>query len=408
MIESTRTNRAPAIRPARAAGARGTLLALSRLTRTGTIVVAESGRETIFGTGAPMVHVTMHDARAYQLILRSGSVGLGESYVAGWWDCDDLTTLLRILLRSLSPLTRLLDRNALSRRPVTSLVPNRRRANDREHDRRNVRAHYDLSNDFFELMLDETMSYSCAMFDSPGATLAEASRAKMDRMCHLLQLEAGDHVLEIGTGWGGFALHAASHYGCRITTTTISHAQFDHASARVADAGLSERVTVLNRDYRDLSGHYDKVVSIEMIEAIGWRQIDTYFARCASLLKPGGLLAIQAIVIDNASFARAKHHKDFINQMVFPGGCLPSIGAMVDAASDNRDLRLVHLDDIGDYYPETLARWRENLIANADEVAALSLGRDIERLWSMYLAYCEAGFIEHRVSAVQMVFAKRA
>ncbi len=384
-----------------------------RRVREGTVVLVEGDGTTTFGEGRPVARVVVRDPRAYRALVRRGSVGLGASYAAGWWECDELTDLVRILERATTPARRRSD--ALARRLGPLVEPARRlrewvrppeRVRTREVDRRHVRAHYDLSNDFFALMLDETMMYSCAFFERPEVTLAEAQSAKLDRLCAKLALSADDHVVEIGTGWGGFALHAARHYGCRVTTTTISDAQFEFATRRVAEAGLADRVSVENRDYRELEGTYDKLVSIEMIEAIGWRQLDTFFATCARLLEPGGLMGLQAIVIDDASYERAKRREDFIKRLVFPGGFLPSIEAMTRSTARVSDLRMVDLEDIGRHYAETLARWRANLEARARAVAALGLGETFSRLWRMYLCYCEAAFLERHVSDVQVVFAR--
>ncbi len=381
--------------------------------RTGTVVLVEGERTATFGEGRPLARVVVHDPRAYGTLLRQGSVGLGASYAAGWWDCDELTDLVRILERVTTPARRRAD--ALARRSAPLVEPLRRlaewvrppeRVRTREQDRLHVRAHYDLSNDFFAQMLDETMMYSCAFFERPEVTLAEAQSAKLDRLCRKLALSPDDHVVEIGTGWGGFALHAARHYGCRVTTTTISDAQFEYATRRVAEAGLAERVSVVNRDYRELEGRFDKLVSIEMIEAIGWRQLDAFFAACARLLEPGGLMGLQAIVIDDRSYERAKRREDFIKRLVFPGGFLPSIEAMTRAATRVSDLRVVDLEDIGRHYAETLARWRANLEAHAEAVETLELGESFTRLWRMYLCYCEAAFLERHVSDVQVVFAR--
>ncbi len=387
--------------------------ALLRRVRGGTVDLVEGERTTRFGEGRPLARVVVHDPRAYPALVRRGSVGLGASYAAGWWDCEELTDLVRILERTASPGRRRAD--ALARRLSLFVEPARRlnervrppeRTRTREQDRQHVRAHYDLSNDFFELMLDETMMYSCAFFERPEVTLAEAQTAKLDRLCRKLALSPDDHVVEIGTGWGGFALHAARHYGCRVTTTTISDAQFEYASRRVAAAGLTERVRVLDRDYRELEGTFDKLVSIEMIEAIGWRQLDTFFATCARLLEPGGLMGLQAIVIDDRSYERAKRREDFIKRLVFPGGFLPSIEAMTRSSTRESDLRVVDLEDIGRHYAETLARWRAHLEARAGAVAELGLGEGFARLWRMYLCYCEAAFLERHVSDVQVVFAR--
>jgi cyclopropane-fatty-acyl-phospholipid synthase len=255
-------------------------------------------------------------------------------------------------------------------------------------------------------MLDETLSYSCAYFSDPSTSLLDASLAKIDRLCRKLDLNEHDHLLEIGTGWGGLAMHAAKKFGCLVTTTTISDAQFEFASKRVHDAGLSERVKVLNENYLDLSGHYDKLVSVEMIEAVGWRQMDTYFANCARLLRPGGLMGLQAIVIDDRSYERAKYHDDFIKHFIFPGGFLPSIESMTSSMTRHSDLRVLDLEDIGVHYVETLRRWRTNLETNAEAVEKLGFGEAFSRRWDFYLSYCEAAFLERHVSDVQLVLAR--
>ncbi len=282
--------------------------------------------------------MTVADPRTYAALLRRGSVGLGQSYVEGWWDSDDLTALVRILIRNIEEPGRVADRGAQVVRLLAGFK-HRSAPRDKGIDRQHVQAHYDLGNDFFELMLDPTMMYSCGVFEHPDATLQQASTAKLDRICQRLDLGPQDHVLEIGTGWGGFAVHAAAHYGCRVTTTTISDAQYHYAAKRVARMGLGRLVTVLNDDYRDLTGTYDKVVSIEMIEAIGWKQFDTFFATCSRLLRDTGLMALQAIVIADQSYERAKRNDDFIKQMIFPGGCLPSIEAITRSCTRATDLR---------------------------------------------------------------------
>jgi cyclopropane-fatty-acyl-phospholipid synthase len=272
-------------------------------------------------------------------------------------------------------------------------------------DRNNIQAHYDVSNEFFELMLDETMMYSSALFAEPGTGLATAQRAKLDRLCTKLDLGPEDHVVEIGTGWGGFACHAAAHYGCRVTTTTISDAQFRYASKRVVEAGLADLVSVQNSDYRDLDGTYDKLVSIEMIEAVDWRQHDTFFATCAGLLHDRGLMALQAITVEDRSFERAKNGTDFVREYIFPGGCLPSLEAITRSVRRATPLVVVDVEDIGRHYAETLRRWDENVVARAGEVTALGLDTRFQRLWHFYLCYCEGAFLERHISDVQMVLA---
>lgn len=387
-----------------ASAARRLVLAAGKGGRDGTIEVVEAGGTHRLGTGEPVAKVEVHDPRAYAAVLR-GSVGLGSSYVAGWWDADDLTALVRVLFRRTTALRRRLDRLGDVGRALLD-GPSRLAAPGRTDDRRNVAAHYDLSNDFFALMLDETMTYSCARFEHPGATLAEAQTAKIDGLCAKLDLGPGDHLVEIGSGWGALALHAATRYGCRVTTTTISEAQRAHVVERVARAGLAHRVTVLGADWRDLRGRYDKLVSVEMIEAVDWRHHDQFLARCAALLADDGLAVVQAIVIDDRSFERAKRHQDFVRRMVFPGGCLPSVASLSTSLARATDLRMVDLEDIGVHYPETLRRWARNLAARRSEVEELGTDPAFLRLWALYLAYCEASFLERHVTDVQVVLAK--
>jgi cyclopropane-fatty-acyl-phospholipid synthase len=312
--------------------------------------------------------------------------------------------VIRLLSRAARPVISAQDGIGRWTRPFSD-VASRHRGPDRARDRANIAAHYDLSNSFFELMLDQTMAYSCAVFDEPALSLSQAQRRKLDRLCRKLGLTGRDHVLEIGTGWGSFAVFAAATYGCRVTTTTISEAQYTLASKRVAEAGLSDRVRVLDLDYRDVQGTFDKLVSVEMIEAVDWRRHDTFFAACADRLRPDGLMALQAITIDDRSFDRAKHRADFIRQLIFPGGCIPSIESITRSLRRATPLRIVDLEDIGRHYPETLRRWHENLEHDRPAVAALGLDRHFQRLWDLYLCYCEAAFLERHISDVQMVMA---
>ena len=373
--------------------------------RHGTLVVSDATGTRRYGRGGTEVNVRIHDARTYHALVRGGSTGFGESYTDGWWDCDDLTSVVRFVIRNIEPLTRRLDTVARFCAPLTRLRQRFARV-DKERDRANIRAHYDLGNDFYSLMLDDTMMYSCAYFADESTSLYDASIAKMEKLCRKIGLEPEDHVVEIGTGWGGFALHAASHYGCRVTTVTISDAQFEYVTTRVAQAGLDHLIDVRNEDYRDVTGTYDKLVSIEMVEAIGWRQLDTYFSTCAKLLKPDGIMALQAITIDDYSYERTKDRDDFIKCMIFPGGFLPSLEAIVRSSSSVSDLRVVDMEDLGRHYAETLARWRSNLVTHAPEVRELDLGEEFSRMWHMYLCYCEAAFLERHISDVQLVLAR--
>lgn len=376
----------------------------------GTVELVDPSGTEWFGDRRPVagedpidVRVTVHDPRLYPRLLREGSVGLGESYADGWWDTDDLAGFLRLAHRNLSRTHALRDRIHHVASPILDPIA-RRRAVDQERDRANVRAHYDLGNELFQRMLDETMMYSCAVFESPQDSLTTASRAKLDRLARILELAPGDRVLEIGSGWGGFAVHAARNYGCRVTTTTISAEQYEYTRRRVHEAGLDHQVTVLPDDYRDLEGSFDKVVAIEMIEAVDWREYEQFFAHVRRLLSDTGLLAMQAIVIPDRSFDRAKHRTDFIKAAIFPGGCLPSVGALTEAAGAS-DLAGVHLDDIGVHYAETLRRWRANLTEHRDELGSIGLDARFARLWDFYFSYCEAGFDERYISVVQLAFA---
>ncbi len=371
--------------------------------RYGTLELSDANGTRSYGRGAPVVSVTVHDPRTYHSLVRGGSKGFGESYTDGWWDTDDLATLVRFVIRNLAPLMRPLDRLARAAAPLTRQWRRLERV-DKERDRSNIRAHYDLGNDFYSLMLDETMMYSCAFFADARTSLHDASVAKLEKLCAKLDLGPQDHVLEIGSGWGGFALHAASRHGCTVTTVTISDAQYDYVRQRVAAAGLEHLIEVRNQDYRDVTGRFDKLVSIEMIEAVGWRQLDTYFATCASLLKPSGLMGLQVITINDFSYERAKDREDFIKAMIFPGGFLPSLEVLVRSSSA-ADLRVVDVEDIGRHYAETLSRWRDNLAANDAEVRALGLGEEFHRMWAMYLGYCEGAFLERHISDLQVVLA---
>ncbi len=372
--------------------------------RGGSLTVVDDQGTHRFGSGLPQATLVIHDPTVYPAVLRQGSVGLARAYADGLWDCDDLTSLVRVLSVGLRPVTTVQDRVGQWWGSATGWA-RRLRPPGRHEDRENIHSHYDLSNEFFALMLDETMMYSSAVFEHPGMDLADAQRAKLDRLCTKLDLVPSDHVVEIGTGWGGFAVHAASTYGCRVTTTTISDAQFRYASKRVADAGLGDRVTVLDQDYRDLTGTFDKLVSIEMIEAVDWRQHDAFFGTCASLLHDRGLMALQAITVDDRSYERAKIGTDFIRELIFPGSCLPSVEAITRSLRRATPMTVVDLEDIGRHYVETLRRWHENVGQHRQEITALGLDTRFQRLWDLYLCYCAGAFAERHISDVQMVMA---
>jgi cyclopropane-fatty-acyl-phospholipid synthase len=372
----------------------------------GSLTLRDEAGVRRYGEGLPHFDVTVHDVRTYSALVKSGSVGFGESYTEGWWQVEDLTAFIQFVIRNMDPLLHTLDVVARALAPLSAVARRFQRVN-KAKDKANIIAHYDLGNEFYSLMLDPTMMYSCAYFASMEVSLEEASLAKLRLLLDTLDLHPDDHLVEIGTGWGGLAVFAAETYGCRVTSVTISDAQFAYATDLVARRGLTERVTILNRDYRDLSGTFDKLVSVEMIEAIGWRQLPTYFATCASLIKPDGLMALQAIVIDDVSYERTKNSEDFIKNMIFPGGFLPSVEAIQSTATSVSDLRLLRARDIGRHYAETLKRWRENLATHQAAYDALGLDASFQRMWDMYLRYCEAAFLERHVSDVQFLFAKR-
>ena len=350
--------------------------------------------------------ITVLDPAFYAQVAFGGSVGAGESYMLGHWQANNLTALTRLIVRNRSALEAIETGLARTSAPWRQALHWLHR-NTRAGSRRNIEAHYDLGNEFFQLFLDDSMMYSCALFERPGMTLGEASTAKLDAICHKLALEPKDHVLEIGTGWGGFARYAASRYGCRVTTTTISPKQREFAQQRVRAAGLEDRITVLLDDYRDLTGTYDKLVSIEMIEAVGHQYFGEFFARCARLLVPGGRMLLQSITIADRLYAQSRDDVDFIKRYIFPGCCIPSVTALTDAMTESSDLRIEHREDIGPHYATTLARWRDNFFANLERVRALGYSESFIRMWEFYLCYCEGGFIEHALGNVQLVLTTR-
>ncbi len=366
----------------------------------------EGGGSRVFGPPEADLKaaVTINDPAAWRGPLR-GSLGLGETYVDGLWETDDLVTLIRIAARELHQLDGL--RGAVARprgllHRVRHLVPE----NTRGRARRHIAAHYDLGNDLFAAFLDERMMYSCAYFPRPGASLEEAQLAKLERICERLQLGPDNHLLEIGTGWGGLAVHAAREHGCRVTTTTISAQQRALAQQRVRNAGLEGRITVLLQDYRDLRGSFDRLVSVEMIEAVGWQHFDEFFRRCDALLSPGGLMLLQAITIDDGIYEVEKGTRSFANTHVFPGGCLPSRGLIADCVARVTDMRQVWIDDITAHYPPTLAAWRERFSGAWERLREHGYDERFRRLWAFYLSSSEAGFRERRIGDVQALFAK--
>lgn len=372
--------------------------------------ISDDGEEFVLGTPIagrePLrAHIDVTSSEFYRRLALNGSVGVAEAYMDELWRCDDLTALVRIFTRNRDLLDAMERGSARIGGWLMQLLHVFRR-NTRGGSRKNIAEHYDLGNDLFRLFLDENLMYSSAIFVREDEALDVAATRKLDRICRKLDLKPGDHVVEIGTGWGGFALHAAKHYGCRITTTTISNEQHALATRRIAEAGLSDRVTLLLSDYRDLEGQFDKLVSIEMIEAIGHQYLDTFFAKCASLLKPDGLALIQAITIEDHRYLQALKSVDFIKRYIFPGSFIPSISAMLASSGRVSDLKLVNLEDIGPSYAVTLRLWHARFMEKLGAVRELGYSDRFIRMWRWYLAYCEGGFMERAIGDVQMLMAK--
>jgi cyclopropane-fatty-acyl-phospholipid synthase len=363
----------------------------------------------------PRVRLEVLDPAFYRRVAAGGSVGAAEAYMEGLWRCSvpgldaggSLVALIRLLIRNRDLLDGL--ESGPARLGAAALRAwHAARRNTRAGSRRNIAAHYDLGNEFFQLFLSEDLMYSSALWQGSGDTLEAASVRKLETICRRLQLRPSDHIIEIGTGWGGFAIHAARHYGCRVTTTTISREQHSFATARVAEAGLAGRIEVRLEDYRDLTGRYDKLVSIEMIEAVGAPYLDTYFGVIDRLLKADGLALVQAITIEDHRYRMALRSVDFIKRHVFPGSFIPSVSAMLAAKSRVSDLALVALEDFGDSYARTLAAWRERFMARLPQVRSQGFDERFIRLWEFYLAYCEGGFRERSIGVAHLLLAKPA
>jgi cyclopropane-fatty-acyl-phospholipid synthase len=390
------------------------LLARLRRISTGEIALHDGGGKLVLGQtdeAELRCNLIVRDARFYREIVRGGSIGAAESYMRGHWSADDLTTLIRILARDRT-VNESIDGGVARLRLFLDRIRHAMRRNTRSGSRRNIAGHYDLGNEFFATFLDPTMTYSCGVFRSEDDTMEQASIQKYDLACRKLGLTPDDEVLEIGTGWGGFAIHAARNYGCRIVTTTVSRRQHDLARKRIREAGLEDRIELRLEDYRNLPSRldrrFDRLVSIEMIEAVGHRYLDDYFHICKSLLKPRGKMLLQAIVIADQYYDQYRRSVDFIQRYIFPGGCLPSVTALCDSMTRSGDLRLANLQDITEHYPRTLRNWSEALRKNVDELEALGFDEHFRRLWEFYFSYSEAGFLERTIGTVQMLLARPA
>ena len=381
---------------------------LARLARLqiGQLTLIENGQQSVFGNDKRIkATVTVNDSHFYGEIAFGGSIGAGEAYMLGYWQADNLTNVIRIFAANQSVMDALEGGYQWASKPFLKVLHYLNR-NTADGSRKNIAAHYDLGNDFFKLWLDPSMMYSAAVFSRPDITLEAASHKKLQIICDKLALKPTDHVVEIGTGWGGFAIYAAKHYGCKVTTTTISKQQFEEAKARVVAENLQDKITLLLNDYRDLTGQFDKLVSIEMIEAVGHQFYDVYFKKCASLLKPDGMALIQAITIVDQRFEAAKNSVDFIQRYIFPGSNIPSITALLRSVTKSSDLKLYDLEDIGSHYATTLRLWRKNFFANIDAVRSLGYSEEFIKMWEFYLCYCEGGFAERALGDAHLLLVK--
>jgi cyclopropane-fatty-acyl-phospholipid synthase len=375
----------------------------------GSLILHEGPQRHHFGTPGnalePQAEVHIHSPEVYGQMLAGGSIGAGEAYIKGQWSSPAPVEVTRLFSANLPVLESFEERQSAFVKLAMKFA-HRLNRNTRKGSQVNIAAHYDLGNDFFRLFLDPTMMYSSALFSDRNMTLEAASEAKLDELCHQLELQPEDHLLEIGTGWGGMAMHAARHFGCHVTTTTISREQYEHACARVKEEGLEDKITLLCEDYRNLTGQYDKLVSIEMIEAVGHEFYQNYFQTCADLLKPNGKMVIQAITVADQRYKAARDSVDFIKRYIFPGGCLPSVAVMADHVARDTDMQVVHLRDITDDYAITLAHWRKRFLAQLDAVRRMGFSEEFMRMWEFYLCYCEGGFRERIISTVQLALAK--
>jgi cyclopropane-fatty-acyl-phospholipid synthase len=380
---------------------------------TGCLQIEENGDVFSFGEDVSdtdlVARLVVHDVGCYGEIMTGGSIGAAESFMTGDWSSPDLTMLVRVMVRNIDILDQLEGGLALISKPLLKAF-HYFNQNSEKGSRRNIAAHYDLGNDLFQAFLDPTMMYSSGIFPSADASMEDASLNKLKIICEKLQLKESDHLVEIGTGWGGLAIYAAKNYGCKVTTTTISQEQFNLAQQRVKEEGLEDKITLLLEDYRDLKnvyeGQFDKLVSIEMIEAVGWKFYNTFFSHCAALLKPDGIALIQAITITDQRYDQARKDVDFIQRYIFPGSCIPSVTALVNASTDASDLNLVQAQDFGLHYARTLKAWQDTFNSKSEEISELGYSEDFKRMWQFYLSYCEGGFAERSIGVNHLVFAK--
>jgi cyclopropane-fatty-acyl-phospholipid synthase len=394
---------------AKARLARALLLSQLRKLQHGRLHLIDHDHRDTFGavtaSGPFDVTIRVLDARFYADAVFAGTTGAGEAYMRGYWQCDNLTALVRLMVVNRDCMNDVDSGWSRCSEPLFKMAHWLNR-NTSRGARRNIAQHYDLGNEFFGLFLDETMAYSCGIFASPAATLRDASIAKFDAVCRKLALRPGTRVLEIGTGWGGLAIHAARNYGCHVTTTTISKEQYQLAREKISELGLASSIEVLLEDYRNLTGQFDALMSIEMVEAVGHQYLDTYFRQCSRLLKADGAMLLQSITIRDQFYDAALKSVDFIKRFIFPGSFIPSVKALLDSVANCTDLKLFHMEDIGPHYARTLKIWRERLMAKQAEVRAQGFPDSFLRMWEYYLCYCEGGFEERQLGDVQMLLTK--
>ena len=389
--------------------ARELFLRLMRKIKVGTLTVHDGDQVFQFGNDtrpeSPHADVTIHHHRTYRRVLTGGTIASGEAFIDGDWSSENPTEVTRLFSANMETMESMYDSQHWWMKLALKVAHFANR-NTLSGSKKNISAHYDLGNEFFQLFLDPIMMYSSAVFPTAEANLAVAAEHKLELICKQLELQESDHLIEIGTGWGGMAIYAAQHYGCRVTTTTISKEQYDYASKAVAQAGLEDRITLLCDDYRDLTGQFDKLVSIEMIEAVGHEFYESYFSTCSRLLKNNGKMVIQAITIPDQRYDHARQSVDFIKRYIFPGGCLPSIGVITDNLARHTDLHIVSMNDITQDYARTLEAWHHVFLEQLDKVMDMGFDERFIRMWRFYLSYCEGGFRERIIGTFQISMAK--
>ena len=373
----------------------------------GELTIIDGAKKHIFGIAgsAFKAELEVYSQEFYVFLGSGGTNGAAEAYTAGYWSSKNLVTLIQLIIKNKNTLLDLESGLARLTNPITKFI-HKQRQNTLQGSKNNILAHYDLSNDFYKLWLDPTMTYSSGIFSRKESSMQDASVEKIDRICRKLNLSNKDNVLEIGTGWGSFAVHAAKNYGCKVTTTTISDNQFQYASELISNEGLSDKITLLSKDYRELEGAFDKVVSIEMIEAVGAEYVPGFFEKASSLLKKNGLMVLQGITYNDPNFDDYKNSVDFIRKYIFPGSCLVAMPQILNAIKEKTDMVMIDSEDITQHYAKTLEIWREDFQKALPQVKELGFSESFTRIWNFYLVYCEAGFLENLIGDFQLVFAK--